>query len=150
MSLPLSAVPRKEDGPRSMHSGSLKDPDGVVKSRPYSTVDNRGAEHGGFHRPFSRPTREVKRAKKGQIFWQQQSQREQKSLNQSCYKDIINLKLSHLDTKLNLNDSEIEVIEVMPSLSRTYQDSPRQFEEHLQTLMTLYSCMRTHDEIMQM
>ena len=99
-------------------------------------------EHDKFHQPFSRPTCEVKRTEKGQMFWQQQ--REQRRFNQSRYRDIINLKISHLDTKLNLNDFEIEVKEVMASLSRTYQDFSRQFEEHEKADDLLF--MRTHDK----
>ena len=95
MSLPPSAAARKvdgpkpqglnvsdeadngEDGPWPMHSGSLKDPDETMKSRPYLTVDNRlpsmfNHEHDALYQPFSRPTREVKRIEKGQIFWQTQ------------------------------------------------------------------------------
>ena len=99
-----------------MHSDSLKDLDEAVKSRPYLTVDNRlpslfNPEHDRLFQPFSRPTREAKRTEKGQIFWQ--TQREQRFLNQGRYRDIINLKISHLDTKLTLNDSEIEVKEGM-------------------------------------
>ena len=97
-----------EDGPRPMHSDSLKDLDEAVKSRPYLTGDNRvpsmfNPEHDGHFQPFSRPTREVKRTEKSQIFWQ--TQREQRILNQGRYRDIINLKISHLDTKLTLNYS---------------------------------------------
>ena len=151
MSLPPSAAARKEDGPkpqglnvsdeadngedgpRPMHSDSLKDLYEAVKSRPYLTVDNRlpsmfNPERDGLYQPFSRPTREVKRTEKDQIFWQ--TQREQRFWNQGRYRDIINLKISLLDTKLTLNDSEIEVKEGMASLSRTYQDFSRQFEEH--------------------
>ena len=125
--------------------------DKAVKSRPYLTVDNRlpsmfNPEHDEFFQPFSRPTREVKRTEKGQIFWQ--PQREQQFLNQGRYRDIINLKISHLDTKLTLNDSEIEVKEGMVSLFRTYQDFSRQFQEHEKIDDTLF--IRTHDEIMQM
>ena len=58
------------------------------------------------------------------------------------------MKISHLDTKLTLNDSEIEVKEGMASLSRTYQDFSRQFEEHEKIDDPLF--IRTHDEIMQM
>ena len=81
-----------EDGPRPVRSGSLKDPDEAVKSRPYLTVDNRfpltfSPEHDGFHQPFSSPTGKVKRTEKGQIFWQQQ--REHRILNQSRCRDII-------------------------------------------------------------
>ena len=130
MSLPPSAAARKEDGPRPqglnvsdeayngedgprpMHSDSLKDLDETVKSNPYLTVDNRlpsmfNPEYDGLFQPFGRPTREVKRTEKSQIFWQ--TQREQRYLNQGRYRDIINLKISHFDTKLTLNDSEIEV-----------------------------------------
>ena len=43
---------------------------------------------------------------------------------------MIKFKISYLDTKLNLNESEIEVKEVMASLSGTYQNFFRQFDEH--------------------
>ena len=141
----------REDGPRPMHSGLLKDLDEAVKSRPYLTVNNRfpsmfNPERDGFHEPFSRPTREVKRTEKGQIFWQKQ--RELRILNQSHYRNVINFKISHLDTKLNLNDSEIEIKEGMVSLSRTCQDFSRQFEGHEKIEDPLF--IRTHHEIMQM
>ena len=133
-----------------MHSDSLKDLDEAVKSRPYLTVDNRLPSMLTIlsmmdYQPFSRPTREVKRTEKGQMFWQMQ--KEQRFLNQSRYRDIINLKISHLDTKLILNDSEIEIKEGMASLSRMYQDFSRQFEEHEKIDNPLF--IRTHDEIMQ-
>ena len=134
-----------------MHSGSLMDLDEAVKSRPYLTVDNKlpsmfNPEHDGLYQPFSRPAREVKRTETGQIFWQMQ--REQQFFNQGRYRDIINLKISHLDTKLTLNDSEIEVKEGMASFFRMYQDFSRQFEEHEKIDDPLF--IRTHDEIMQM
>ena len=140
-----------EDEPRPMHSDSLKDLDKAVKSRPYLTVDNRlpsmfNPEHDGLYQPFSRPTREVKRTEKGQIFWQ--TQRKQQFLNQGHYRDIINLKISHLDPKRTLHNSEIEVKEGMASLSRMYQDFFRQFEEHEKIDDPLF--IRTHDETMQM
>ena len=69
-------------------------------------------------------------------------------MNQGHYRDIINLKISRLDNKLTLDDSEIEVKEGMASLSRTYQDFSRQFEEHEKIDDPLF--IRTHDEIMQM
>ena len=154
MSLPPSAAARTEDGPkqqglnvsnkadngedglRLMHSDSLKDLDEAAKSRPYLTVDNRllsmfNPEHDGLCQPFNRPTREVKRTERGKIFWQ--TQREQRH-----YRDIINLKISHLHTKLTLNDSEIEVKEGMASLPRTYQDFPDSLKS-MKKLMTLYS-----------
>ena len=119
-----------------MHSDSLKDFDEAVKSKPYLTVDNRlpsmfNPEHDRLCQPFNRPTREVKRTERGKIFWQ--TQREQRH-----YRDIINLKISHLHTKLTLNDSEIEVKEGMASLSRMYQDF-RDSLKSMKKLMTLYS-----------
>ena len=82
-----------EDVPRPLHSGTLKDLDEAVKSRPYLTVDNKfpsmfNLERNGFSQPFSRPTCEIKRTEKGQIFWQ--TQREQRFLNQGRYRDFIN------------------------------------------------------------
>ena len=69
-------------------------------------------------------------------------------MNQGRYRDIINLKISHLDTKLTLNHSEIEVKESMASLSRTCQDFSRQFEELEKIDDPLF--IRTHDEIIPM
>ena len=44
-------------------------------------------EHDGLFQPLSRPTHEVKRTKKGQIFWQIRG--EQQFLNQGHYRDIL-------------------------------------------------------------
>ena len=97
MSKSPSSVARKEDGPgpkassngpdeatnfeEYIHCGLLKDLDEAKKSWPYLTVDNRlpsmfNFEHDGFHQPFIRPTREVKRSERGQTFWQQQENKE--------------------------------------------------------------------------
>ena len=53
-----------------MHTGSLKDLDEAVKSRPYLTrlPSTFNPEHDGFYQPFSRPTREVKELKKARCF----------------------------------------------------------------------------------